>query len=45
MLTSLFLAMAQSRGSSSIIKNIPAEQGTTAPQQLPAQPLSQPAAK
>ncbi len=46
MLTSLFLTMAQSKASSSIIKNIPSEQGTAAPQQLPAQPLSQqPAAK
>jgi preprotein translocase subunit SecG len=44
MITSLFLSITLSKGSS-IIKNVPVEQGQTAPQQIPAQPLSQPAAK
>jgi hypothetical protein len=42
MVTSLLLALAQTKGSS-VMQNAPVEQKQSAPQQLPAQPLSQPA--
>jgi len=44
MLTSLLLALAQTKGSS-VMQNVPAEQKQAAPQQLPSQPLSQPASQ
>ena len=42
MVTSLLLTMITTKGSS-VIQNVPVEQGKTLPQQLPQQPLSQPA--
>ena len=42
MVTSLLLTMVTTKGSS-VIQNVPVEQGKTMPQQLPQQPLSQPA--
>jgi len=41
MLTSLLLTMATTKGSS-VIQNVPVEQGKTLPQQLPQQPIQQP---
>ena len=41
MVTSLLLALAQTKGSS-VMQNAPVEQKQSAPQQLPAQPLSPP---
>jgi len=41
MVTSLLLTMVTTKGSS-VIQNVPVEQGKTMPQQLPQQPLSQP---
>ena len=43
MLTSLLLTMATTKGSS-VIQNVPAEQGRALPQQLP-QPIQQPASQ
>jgi len=42
MVTSLLLTMATTKGSS-VIQNVPAEQGKALPQQLPQQPIQQPA--
>jgi hypothetical protein len=43
MVTSLLLTMATTKGSS-VIQNVPAEQGRALPQQLP-QPIQQPASQ
>jgi preprotein translocase subunit SecG len=40
MLTSLLLTMVTTKGSS-VIQNVPVEQGSTLPQQLPQQPIQQ----
>jgi preprotein translocase subunit SecG len=42
MVTSLLLTIVTTKGSS-VIQNVPVEQSKTMPQQLPQQPLSQPA--